>query len=178
MNKYPLRSFTWDVTFLLILLIYLHFSFCNGEVYVAFKDYSLDRSFRFKADPHIYQIEANKMYYISMCGAEGGSSSNNYRGGLGGCLSFQYYANSSVTWYIVVGSKGGRGDSYRQVGGVGGFNGGGSGSSGLPFLLNFTSGGGGGGATDIRLSPDDISSRIYVAGGGGGAGMLTLMFLK
>jgi hypothetical protein len=173
MNKHSLRFFTWDVTFRLILIICLHFSSCGGEVFMAFKDYSKDRSFRFQVDPHVYQIEANKLYYISMCGAEGGSSSNNYRGGLGGCLSFQFYANASVTWYIVVGSKGGRGDSYRLLGGVGGFNGGGRGSSGPQFYANYTSGGGGGGASDIRLSPNDISSRIYVAGGGGGAGMLT-----
>ena len=44
--------------------------------------------------------------------------------------------------------------------GTGGFNGGGSGNGG---------GYGGGGATDIRTSPNDLNSRIVVAGGSGGS---------
>ena len=84
--------------------------------------------------------------------------------GRGGYVKGNINLPSSKMLFVYVGSMGVVSIAGDYSGGIventGGYNGGGNSS---------LRGGGGGGATDIRLSENDLNSRIMVAGGGGGA---------
>jgi len=103
---------------------------------------------------------------FELLGAGGGNALGFYtaKGGSGASISGSFAVNSGDTLFIFVGGAGSPslvnwGDPTGT--GVGGFNGGGS---------STLAGAGGGGASDIRLSPFDLNSRVAVAGGGGGVG--------
>ena len=79
-----------------------------------------------------------------------------FDGGLGGYAAGDLAVVPGQTLYLYVGGKGGIGyDGPFE----GGWNGGGNGGYWA---------GGGGGASDIRTIPNDLNSRVLVAGGGGG----------
>jgi hypothetical protein len=84
------------------------------------------------------------------------------RGGPGATVSGDIQVTEGTTLYAVVGANDG-GQTPGGAGGGAGGTGGGGGSFG-------GSGCGGGGASDLRSSPNDLSSRLIVAGGGSGAG--------
>ena len=104
--------------------------------------------------PYYIEYLSEGEYLFECWGAQGGHSN----GGKGGYISGKIKLLEKTTLYIVVGSQG------SQT--AGGFNGGGNGGY---SHLNFYDGYGGGGETDIRLDPNNIETRIIVAGGGGGA---------
>jgi len=83
------------------------------------------------------------------------------RGGPGATVSGDIQVTGGSTLYATVGANSGGQTPGGAGGGAGGTGGGGS-SGG--------SGCGGGGASDLRSSPNDLSSRLIVAAGGGGAG--------
>ena len=93
-------------------------------------------------------------YLLEVWGAEGGNGNMSALGGKGGYASGKINLAETQTIQLFVGEAG-------ATTGSGPFNGGGAAGS------NY--GAEGGGATDIRISPFDLNSRIIVAGGGGGA---------
>ena len=110
--------------------------------------------------------------YVMECwGAQGGSGkvNKNLSGtpGKGGYSYGELVLTSTTTFYTYVGGQGGDAITickYYCGGGSPGSNGGGRGGDDD----NDDNGGGGGGASDIRLVPGNLYSRIMVAGGGGG----------
>lgn len=107
-------------------------------------------------------------------GAAGGHGSTDYngKGGLGGRLVASFSTTPGETLFVYIGEKGhntignpGTGQQANNLwvgsDGLGGYNGGGFGTSGS---------GGGGGATDIRQGGNSLSEIIFVAGAGGGGG--------
>uniref|UniRef100_UPI00203F977C glycine-rich protein n=1 Tax=Odoribacter lunatus TaxID=2941335 RepID=UPI00203F977C len=111
--------------------------------------------------------------YVMECwGAEGGIGYVDKKApgtpGKGGHSYGELVLTSPTTFYAYVGGKGG--DAAKNCskycgGGWYGSNGGGWGGDDDTD----DNGGGGGGASDIRLVPGNLYSRIMVAGGGGGA---------
>ena len=106
--------------------------------------------------------------HVTAVGGMGGSS-NTGRGGPGAVVSGDLNVEPGSTPYAVVGTNGG---SQSPVGG-GGFGG----PNGFCIFLNFSPppcqtfpSWDGGGASDVRSSPNDLSSRLLVAAGGGGSG--------
>ena len=113
-------------------------------------------------------------------GASGGNVANGptliAAGGKGGEAKAHYTAKPGQTFEVVVGGRGGDGDT--TLNGLGGFNGGGTGSSsGQSGAVN---GAGGGGGSDVRIGGSGnpcvatakcgYGDRIIAGGGGGGAG--------
>lgn len=106
---------------------------------------------------------------VEIGGATGGSDecglTRSWNGGYGHTLKATINIPEGTPELFVY--VGGRGtdrraeDCHDGLKKSGGFNGGGS--SGLHF------GGGGGGASDIRIHPEKLSSRLIVAGAGAGA---------
>jgi hypothetical protein len=96
-------------------------------------------------------------YKLEVWGAQGGSI-RSYTGGRGAYAVGNIAVNSDTTLYITVG------DTPSSNTDEGGYNGGGSISTGQKAY-----GAGGGGATDIRLNGTTLNDRIIVAAGGGGA---------
>ena len=96
-------------------------------------------------------------YLFELYGASGGGS----QPGKGGFASGILHVTSPLNVFLFPGGKG----SYLAGSGclAGGWNGGGS-------VCTDKFGSSGGGASDVRLQPNNISSRIIVAGGGGGSG--------
>ncbi|WP_445147753.1 glycine-rich protein [Baekduia sp. Peel2402] len=88
--------------------------------------------------------------HIKAEGPSGGRAA--WIGGRGAAVEADLPVTPGEILYVNVGGHPGNGDP------TGGFNGGGSSPSGI----------GGGGATDIRLVPGSLASRVVVAGGGGG----------
>jgi RHS repeat-associated protein len=112
---------------------------------------------------------------IEAWGAQGGYSVNEYNttyygalGGLGGYAKGTVSVTAGQTLYVYVGGIGGDGCSAYNgcSGGLGGFNGGGSGFGDVGYRRP----GGGGGASDVRYGGQGLDNRLVVAGGGGGAG--------
>ena len=103
---------------------------------------------------------------LEVWGAQGGGSSS-HPGGMGGYSYGTLTLTKDTNIFIYVGGQGTNDDGSfsSEATLAGGFNGGGSG-----VAWNGTShnGGGGGGASDIRISEDNLYSRVIVAGGGGG----------
>ena len=93
--------------------------------------------------------------------------------GLGAYVSGIINLKKNVIWYGYVGGQGKNGSNVKNSergaeGGIGGYNGGGQGGS--DYTNNDCSASGGGGATDMRITPNNLYSRIIVAGGGGSPG--------
>lgn len=129
-------------------------------------------SARFKLPPvtetHQYtgQIEQWTMPYgapsatIDLYGAQGGGSDSRSIPGLGGRATATIFAPGGTVYWLRVGGAG-----TPQAGG---YNGGGSVSTGWPATMRMA---GGGGATDLRSGNDTLAARVLVAGGGGGGGL-------
>lgn len=100
-------------------------------------------------------------YKFECWGATGGGNSGNYGKGAYVYGNLNITSTSTVYWAF----SGGSGDYYDSYYGV--FNGGGNGYHNDEYNNNRS---GGGGCSDIRLSGNDLTTRIMVAGGGGGAG--------
>ena len=81
-------------------------------------------------------------------------------GGKGGYSIGSYTVTKRTIVYVFIGGKGTDADETFEEK-SGGFNGGGFG--GTDKSKKYGSAGGGGGATDIRLSINDLHSRIIVA---------------
>jgi len=95
-------------------------------------------------------------------GSGGRASSGQIQwGGYGGGIKCVIPVDSTKSYFVCVGDRGG--DSTGNNGGFGGWPGGGGGSG---------EGGGGGGATTLQTSVSfaDYASRVVVAGAGGGGG--------
>jgi hypothetical protein len=91
---------------------------------------------------------------LQVSGSQGGTNAQGLMGGLGG-----------IATGILAVTPGDVLNIY--VGGINGYNGGGTASQ--PGCFDAT-GGVGGGASDIRLNSSSITNRVIVGGGGGGAG--------
>ena len=107
-------------------------------------------------------------WYFELWGAGSGLSAfegESPNPGLGAYVSGVLKLSNSQTLY---GYVGGRGGDNTPDAGTGGYNGGAQG--GRDTRNQDCGSGGGGGATDIRLEPDNLYSRIIVAGGGGSPG--------
>ena len=121
------------------------------------------QSFGYTGSFQRFVVPSNVTNLIIDCyGAQGGEWKKlmNSYAGLGGYISTQITVTPGQILYVYVGGKG----SFESSGG---FNGGGHARLGGGIDSCDTSGGG---ASDVRLSLNDISSRLVVAGGGGGAG--------
>jgi hypothetical protein len=108
---------------------------------------------------------------VDVYGAEGGQSASvplnsSQPTGKGGRVQATIPVNPGDVLYIYVGGKGG--DATPNVGGLAGYNGGGTGGQYPSY--NQSASGGGGGASDIRKNGTALSNRIVVAGGAGGSG--------
>ena len=102
---------------------------------------------------------------IDAQGAMGGHSPNSH-GGYGGRVQCTMSVTPGDVLDVYVG---GHGDTaLPTAGGMGGYNGGDSGSYAYSSGGSYYSGGGGGGASDVRVSPYGLSDRVVAAGGGGG----------
>ena len=122
-------------------------------------------TYGYTGEYQMFQPVFSGYYQIELWGAQGGTNSSSYPGGLGAYTKGKIYLNAGEKLYIYVGQQG-------QVL-TGGWNGGGDGIS-----QSSGSAGGGGGATDVRLEIGSTSStwdefkslksRIMVAAGGGG----------
>ena len=133
----------------------------NGESHVGTssipnsRPFNLTKSISYSGKLVNYTAYQDYLYFVQVCGAEGGQSKHAI-GGKGGCIYSYFIWNTSTTWLVYVGG--------HANGSIGGFNGGGSGTK---------YGGGGGGSSDIRLNID-MHSRLVVGGGGGGGGNIYL----
>jgi hypothetical protein len=113
------------------------------------------QAFNYTGSVQVFNAMAYGLF-VSACGAVGGgeeitgSGSIVGAGGSGGCIYGWLVVRAPTTWYVYVGSDAG-------------YNGGGHGTSD-----SYEYSGSGGGASDIRLSPSDLSTRFIVGGGGGG----------
>ena len=101
-------------------------------------------------------------YKFELWGANGGS--NQATTSYGGYSSGILLLSKEREFYACVGGKGSCSLESSEC--LGGFNGGGNGSTIGPSAELY--GCGGGGATDVRKDPDSLESRIIVAGGSGG----------
>jgi len=95
---------------------------------------------------------------INAFGARGGNITNGFgsrSGGYGGNATGNLVVTPGQILYVYIGGVG-----ATDLGGVGGYNGGG--------ISSTQYGAGGGGASDVRISPYGLADRVIVAGGGGG----------
>jgi hypothetical protein len=147
-------------------------------------------TFEFTGEAQEFVVPANVCQVtIDTHGAQGGDGEGqegNALGALGGRATAAVEVTPGETLLVFVGGQGeppvvtpeaadvadlpdGPGASVRfgvDMGGAGGFNGGGEGAG----PGHDTPGGGGGGASDVRQGGGDLSNRVVVAGGGGGGG--------
>lgn len=141
-------------------------------VYDSIIEYvSREKSFAYKGEQQIFNVDKSGYYKLEVWGAQGGNSSNSI-GGYGGYSSGYMYLEEGATLYINVGGSGktSSGDGVVE----GGYNGGGN-----AYVVSSScdnSGGSGGGATHIALRSGLLSTfsandsdLLLVAGGGGGA---------
>ena len=98
------------------------------------------------------------LYKFDVYGAQGGGSKAGKGGYSTGVLNL---IEEETVLYVYVGCRG------HEL--AGGFNGCGTGGRGDQSKKPLRHGGGVGGSSDIRIDPDDLDTRIIVAGGGGGA---------
>jgi len=106
-------------------------------------------------------------YFLEAWGAQGGSYSTTYTGGLGGNAYGSIELTEETTVYVYVGGQPETNTTSRTVV-TGGFNGGGNGYNRY-YSGTYTYGQGGGGASDIRIGTDSLYARVLVAGGGSGS---------
>ena len=127
---------------------------------------------------HIYEIPANGKYKLEIWGAQGGTYNSRYIGGYGGYSTGIISLSKGDKIYLTIGGTGsfslGLTDSASRI--SGGYNGGGSGTTGGDGTVYLSGGGSGGGATHVStvngvLSTFSSTSNLVlmVAGGGGGA---------
>lgn len=126
-----------------------------------------DQEFGYTGKVQTFKCEMDGIYKLEVWGAQGGSYAQGrykYDGGNGAYVSGTVKLKKDDVLHVFVGGAG-------AMGGVGGWNGGGTGTSDSQ---------GGGGATDISLDGSDaggtiweesrhLNTRIIVAAGGGGA---------
>ena len=105
--------------------------------------------------PYLISFEEGS-YSIELYGGSGGNASRSL-GGKGGYTKANVHFFKRESFYLFIGSSG---QNAKENNHEGGYNGGGSGT-------NIR--GSGGGATDLRLTKNDLNTRILVAAGGGGA---------
>lgn len=111
-------------------------------------------------------------YFFELWGAQGGTGCtdekiiSNFYGGRGAYVSGKMKILEETSLYLFIGGKGSDViDCKTKSQALGGYNGGGLGG----WDNDDDNSGAGGGATDIRLSKNDITSRIIVAAGGSGS---------
>ena len=142
----------------------------NTESTFKFSEHN-QRCFYFTYIRTHYTLELTKgIWKFELWGAAGGRSDYYDEGsseGYGAYVSGVIRLEKAARLYGFVGGKGENGTT-DNIGGYGGFNGGGDGAQ-SENNGNCPSGGGGG-STDIRLFVDDLYSRIIVAAGGGSPG--------
>ena len=128
---------------------------------------SFDQTFGTAGSNPVSIPEGVQRINVVLIGAPGASTSpssgTTISGGRGARVAGPLGVTPGETIFAVVG-----GSPASTTRWIGGFNGGGTSPRNVPNFDN--PGGGGGGASDIRLDPSDLSSRVAVAGGGGGAG--------
>jgi Glycine rich protein len=121
-------------------------------------------TFGYTGTPQTFTVPGNvTKVKLEAWGAEGGKGYPNSPGGKGGYAFGEYATVPGTTLKVFVGGKGVNQVSSSRFGTPGGWNGGGNGGDGYSY-----GGAGGGGASDVRVFPFDLASRILVAGGGGG----------
>ena len=147
----------------------------NGKVLI-FKEVTVIGKFKYTGNEQSIVLEQGN-YKIQCYGAGGGYGKYNdsYKNtpGKGAFTEGILEITETTTLYIYVGQRGGDAPKgSKQPGGIGGYNGGGTGGT---DISDNDSGGGGGGATDIRLvggnwdNEISLNSRIMVAAGGSGS---------
>lgn len=122
------------------------------------------------SNPFTVPAGVSSLHVVAIGGAGGSvaeqtcpaATAGSGRGGPGAAVSGDVQAVQGSTLYAVVGANGGGQTPAGAAGGRGGTGGGGGSFGG--------NGCDGGGASDLRSSPNDLSSRLIVAAGGGGAG--------
>lgn len=114
-------------------------------------------NFDYTGDIQTFTAPQSGVYKIELWGAQGGTTNDSYAGGKGAYTSGEITLTKGEKIYVFVGEQ--------PKSNLGGYNGGGNGTSGYT---------GGGGATDVRLSAGEwndtngLRSRIMVAAGGSG----------
>ena len=131
--------------------------------------------FEYKGEEDTFTVPKAGTYKLEVWGASGGKYTDTYRGGYGGYSSGQINLNASDNLFIVVGGSGYTVTGQENLYAIGGYNGGGNGSTGSASSSHVSSGGG---ATHIATGSigrgllKNYSSYkndvIMVAGGGGG----------
>jgi hypothetical protein len=122
------------------------------------------------SNPFTVPTGVSSLHVVAIGGAGGSvaeqtcpaATAESGQGGPGAIVSGDVQVTEGSALYAVVGANGGGQTPAGAAGGRGGTGGGGGSLGG--------SGCDGGGASDLRSSPNDLSSRLIVAAGGGGAG--------
>lgn len=132
--------------------------------------------FAYTGNEQLFTAPVAGTYKLETWGAQGGTYNETYFGGYGGYSSGLVYLKKGTKLYVNVGGMGSfkiTADTVSTV--IGGYNGGGTGTSGGDGSYS-TGGGSGGGTTHIALGSGLLSSQLssadkilIVAGGGGGA---------
>lgn len=132
--------------------------------------------FAYTGNDEKFEAPVNGIYKLETWGAQGGTYNETYFGGYGGYSSGLVYLKKGTKLYVNVGGMGSfkiTADTVSTV--IGGYNGGGTGTSGGDGSYS-VGGGSGGGTTHIALGSGLLSSQLssadkilIVAGGGGGA---------
>ncbi|BCS85836.1 fimbrillin family protein [Prevotella herbatica] len=140
-----------------------------GKIYAFNISKTISATFNYTGNVQMYTIPLDGTYKIECWGAQGGCCDNG-DGGKGGYTKGEILLKAGTTIYFYVGQN----PSKNSL--LGGWNGGGNGSSHADGN-GLQTGCAGGGATDLRLvySQDSqdfnsLKSRIMVAGGGSGTG--------
>lgn len=140
-----------------------NYNFGNGWLKITSKQTGVEIPFDFQYGTQTYRIPETGLYTFEGCGAQGGGGSSRQDitdkevGGCGAYNKCTFYLRKDTILYIVIGQYGGQIRSPVRPQGNGG---------GAASYRGYA----GGGATSVFLIPNDMTSRLYVAGGGGGAG--------
>ena len=132
----------------------------------------LDKPNYFNKDHSVYEITITKTgkYQFDVWGAQGGTFSDTYIGGLGGYSTGQINLTEGEKIYVFIGTQP---KTYSLTSATDIFNPGGINGGGLARTFrsgnNYTYAMGGGGATDIRIGSKSLYARVIVAGGGSGS---------
>ena len=137
---------------------------------------TIKTEFAYTGNDEKFVAPVDGIYKLETWGAQGGTYNETYFGGYGGYSSGLVYLEKGTKLYVNVGGMGSfkiTADTISTV--IGGYNGGGTGTSGGDGSYS-TGGGSGGGTTHIALGSGLLSSQLssadkilIVAGGGGGA---------
>ena len=149
----------------------------NGNATIKANYSSTNKTeFAYTGEEQIFTTPVAGTYKLETWGAQGGTYNETYFGGYGGYSSGLVYLKKGTKLYVNVGGMGSLKITANTVSTViGGYNGGGTGTSGGDGSYS-TGGGSGGGTTHIALGSGLLSSQLssadkilIVAGGGGGA---------